>query len=74
MQSEVAGASVLETLLSARLIFSYFPKGMLMGHWGKGVLLLTMLSLAYKLNFCTFWSGTCFDNLLVFLVNELKME
>lgn len=74
MQSEVAGASVLETLWSARLIFSYFHKGMLIGHCGKGVLLLTMLLLVYKLNFTTFWSGTCFDHLLVFLVNELKME
>ena len=54
MQSGVAGSSVLETLWSARLFFSSFPEGMLVGHWRKGVLLLLMLSLVYKLNFSTF--------------------
>lgn len=44
MQNEVARASVLETVWSQRLIFAYFPKGMFVGHWRKGLLLLLMPS------------------------------
>lgn len=74
MRSEVAGGSVLETLWSERLIFSYFPKGVLVGHWRKGVLLLPVLSLIINLISPPFWSGTCLEHWLGFLVNKLKME
>lgn len=52
---------MLETLWSERLIFSYFPKGVLVGHWRKGVLLLPVLSLINLIS-PPFRSGTCLEH------------